>query len=55
MNGLRLIVSPAADGAWNMAVDEALLEAAGGASPPTLRFFTWDPACLSLGFNQKAA
>lgn len=56
MDGWRLIVSPAADGAWNMAVDEALLEAVqAGASPPTLRFFTWDPACLSLGFNQKAA
>ncbi len=56
MQGWRLIVSPAADGAWNMAVDEALLESVqAGTCPPTLRFFTWDPACLSLGFNQKAS
>lgn len=36
-----------------MAVDEAVLEAvAAGASPPTLRFYGWEPACLSLGFAQ---
>lgn len=51
----RLIVSPAAAGAWNMAVDEAVLENVIAAkSPPTLRFYTWNPACLSLGYNQKA-
>lgn len=56
MTDWRLLISPAADGAWNMAVDEAVLEAvSSGAVPPTLRFFTWDPACLSLGYNQKAA
>ena len=56
MTDWRLIISPAADGAWNMAVDEAVLEAvSSGSAPPTLRFFTWDPACLSLGYNQKAA
>jgi len=36
-----------------MGVDQALAEAVGaGASPPTLRFFRWQPPCLSLGFNQ---
>lgn len=55
MQSWRLIISPAAEGAWNMAVDEAILESVmTGASPPTLRFYTWNPACLSLGFNQKA-
>jgi lipoate-protein ligase A len=56
MQSWRLIISPAADGAWNMAVDEAILEAVSlGSIPPTLRFYTWDPACLSLGYNQKAS
>jgi lipoate-protein ligase A len=41
------------DGATNMAIDEAILEAvAAGDSPPTLRFYGWDPACLSLGYAQ---
>ena len=36
----RLLLSPFADGATNMAVDEAILNAiAEGKSPPTLRFF----------------
>jgi lipoate-protein ligase A len=36
-----------------MAIDEAILYAvAAGSSPPTLRFFQWEPACLSLGYNQ---
>lgn len=36
-----------------MAVDEAVGRAvAAGESPPTLRFFRWDPPCLSLGYNQ---
>jgi lipoate-protein ligase A len=52
----RLIVHGEADGATNMAVDEALLTAmAEGASPPTLRFYAWSPPCLSLGRNQSLA
>jgi lipoate-protein ligase A len=36
-----------------MAVDEAILEAAGrGDSPPTLRLYAWQPPCLSLGYAQ---
>ncbi|MBC7223673.1 MAG: lipoate--protein ligase family protein [Anaerolineae bacterium] len=50
----RLICSGAADGATNMAVDEAILEAvASGKVPPTLRFYTWEPPCLSLGYAQS--
>lgn len=42
-----------APGAWNMAVDEALMETVGrGESPPTLRFYGWDPPALSLGYFQ---
>ena len=49
----RLLLDPPAAGAWNMAVDEVLLDgvAAGGA-PPTLRFYGWAPPCLSLGYFQ---
>lgn len=49
----RLVITTPAKGAWNMALDEAILEAAGrGEVPPTLRLYAWDPACLSLGFAQ---
>jgi lipoate-protein ligase A len=49
----RLIRSHPAPGAWNMAVDEAILEVSGlGQVPPTLRLYAWDPPCLSLGYAQ---
>lgn len=52
----RLMITPPARGAWNMAVDEAILEQAGrGESLPTLRLYAWDPACLSLGHAQPFA
>jgi lipoate-protein ligase A len=42
-------------GARNMAADEAILAAvAAGNSPPTLRLYAWTPACLSLGYGQRA-
>ena len=49
----RLLKTPPGEGAWNMAVDEAILEAVGRqAAPPTLRLFAWTPPCLSLGYAQ---
>lgn len=52
----RLIVTPPAAGAWNMAVDEAIASHAGrGGVPPTLRFYQWQPACVSLGRHQPLA
>ncbi len=52
----RLIRTPPASGAWNMAVDSAILEAVGEeAVPPTLRFYSWQPPCLSLGYAQPIA
>lgn len=49
----RLLLDPPAKGAWNMAVDEVLLGGvAAGSAPPTLRFYQWAPACLSLGYFQ---
>lgn len=52
----RLIVDGEADGATNMAVDEAILNAViDGISLPTLRFYAWSPPCLSLGRSQGLA
>jgi lipoate-protein ligase A len=40
-------------GAWNMALDEAIMDAvAAGEALPTLRFYAWEPPCLSLGKRQ---
>lgn len=50
---LRLLVHGPAPGAWNMAVDEALMERAR-AGETTLRLYAWEPACLSFGRNQTA-
>ncbi len=52
----RLLITEAASGPWNMAVDEAIATlAARGESPPTLRFYQWQPATVSLGRHQPLA
>jgi lipoyl(octanoyl) transferase len=52
----RLIIDPPASGFWNMAVDDALLEAAQiDTYRPTLRLYSWNPPCLSLGHAQHIA
>ncbi len=52
----RLLRHPAEHGAWNMAVDAAILEnVIAGQSQSTLRLYDWNPACLSLGFAQLYA
>lgn len=50
----RLIIdNEARSGAANMAMDQALAEAAAaGDSPPTLRFYRWQPPAVSLGRHQ---
>ena len=56
MDTWRLIITPPARGAWNMALDESILEHIGsGESIPTLRLYAWEPACLSLGHAQPYA
>lgn len=51
----RFIQSGACSPAENMAMDEAILNAhSEGKVPPTLRFYRWDPATLSIGYFQKA-
>jgi lipoate-protein ligase A len=49
----RLITTWGAAPAFNMGLDEALLESAE--SPPTLRFYSWHPDTLSLGYFQRFA
>ncbi|MCA8948914.1 MAG: hypothetical protein KDE27_05385 [Planctomycetes bacterium] len=48
----RLLVDPAGDPAWNMALDEALLQLGGA---PTLRLYGWSPFAVSLGYFQRLA
>lgn len=49
----RLLVTEPLDGATNMAMDEALLRARVRSSgPPTVRFYAWQPATVSLGYAQ---
>ncbi|CAG1012797.1 lipoate---protein ligase [Anaerolineales bacterium] len=56
MTTWRLLRAPAATGAWNMAVDESILEHIyRGESKPTLRLYSWNPPCLSLGHAQPFA
>ena len=56
MNTWRLLITPPARGAWNMALDESILEHIGrGESIPTFRLYAWEPACLSLGHAQPFA
>jgi len=59
-NNWRLIRSGHNSGAWNMALDEALLESylaqhLNNEKPlPIIRFYSWQPACLTLGYAQRA-
>lgn len=55
MQSWRLIKSPPSDGFTNMAVDEAIFASvAAGKSPPTLRFYTWTPPAVSVGYFQDS-
>jgi lipoate-protein ligase A len=51
----QLIIDPPSDGAWNMALDEALLHQAEHDGTATLRFYAWREPTLSLGYFQKHA
>jgi lipoyl(octanoyl) transferase len=48
------IAVPRLPGAVNMAVDQALLRGVGRGEAPAVRFYGWQPACLSFGRNQRA-
>src|SRR5262245_11329728 len=49
----QFLTDPPADGAWNMSVDEALLQAAETDGVATLRFYQWREPTLSLGYFQS--
>jgi lipoate-protein ligase A len=50
----RLIPWLSASGEIQMAIDSWLLEQHRlGKHPPTLRFYTWQPAAISLGYHQQ--
>jgi lipoate-protein ligase A len=51
----RLIIDPPLPGAWNMAVDEALLEDAVDNGVATVRLYRWQEPTLSLGYFQQYA
>ena len=53
MTAWRLLVTEPCDGATNMAIDEAVLLARiQGRAPSTVRFFSWSPPTISLGYSQ---
>jgi lipoate-protein ligase A len=53
MASWRLITTWGAAPEFNMGLDEALLSTRG--LPPTVRFYSWKPDTLSLGYFQKLA
>jgi lipoate-protein ligase A len=55
MTPCRLIIDPPQEGAWNMAVDEALLNDAADRGVASLRFYMWSAPTLSLGYFQRVA
>jgi len=50
-----LLIDPPRPGDWNMAVDQALLEAAVSADSIVIRCYQWSRPTLSLGYFQKIA
>ena len=51
----RLIVTPAATGAQNMAFDEALMDHTRASGDWVLRVYSWSAPTISFGRNQTAA
>ena len=48
-----LLLSGRSDPAYNMALDEALLENAATLGQPVLRFYDWTEPCATFGYSQK--
>lgn len=50
----RIVELETHDAYFNMAMDEAVSEGImNGSSPPTIRFYTWKPGAVSIGYFQS--
>jgi len=50
----RYLITESNSAARNMAIDRAVLVAnSEGLSPPTVRFYTWNPPAISIGYFQS--
>jgi lipoyl(octanoyl) transferase len=55
MDKWRCIISGDTNPSLNMGTDYAIWKAVGDKKiPATLRFYTWQPSAVSIGYNQKA-
>ena len=52
MTEWRLLETGHNDAATNMAIDEAVMKHAGELGIPTVRFYAWKPAAISIGYFQ---
>src|SRR5207302_1273384 len=51
---MRVLIEEAGEGDWNMALDEAILDAvAANAAPPTVRLYRWKRPTVSVGRFQN--
>jgi lipoate-protein ligase A len=55
MNSWLLLQSGACSSAFNMALDEALLEASAHIGKPVLRFYGWNEPAATFGYSQRFA
>ncbi len=53
MKNWKLIPHRCTQGAENMRIDRQLLDSISAESSPTIRFYSWNPECISLGYFQK--
>ncbi len=52
LKSILLVEDQPTTGSWNMAIDDALLNADLPAQTAVLRLYQWKPACTSLGYFQ---
>ena len=55
INKYNLIIDPSSEGLFNMNKDLELAENYHDSHSPIFRLYSWEPWCLSLGYNQKDA
>ncbi len=53
MAKLRVYLDGERSGAWNMARDSDLLASHQPGDDPVLRLYRWEPAAVTIGYNQK--